>query len=92
MVAETQVTRPGTTSQGFARPLLVTIVSSGAVVLATVAPLTALASGPALLAAGLVGIRRAWRAGPPIHLIVMTVVGFGLCVGILIVAFSVRVS
>ncbi len=87
-----QVTRPETTSQGFARPLLVTAVSIGAVVLAAVAPLTAVASGPALLVAGLLGIRRARPAGAPIHVIVTTVVGLGICVGILIVALNVRVS
>lgn len=93
VVAESQVARPETpASQGFTRPVIVTAVSIGAVVLAAVAPLTALASGPALLVAGLVGIVRVRPAAVPIHLIVTTVVGSGICVGVLIVALNLRVS
>lgn len=66
----------------------VVVISFGLVVLAAVAPVTALVSGPAMLLIGTAGIRRA-RPGPvPLDLLFMAVAGSLLCVIIVVVAVT----
>lgn len=65
----------------------------GLTVLAVVVPASAIVTGPAMMLGGLVGLRRAWARGTPVHLLLVTSLGVALTVTallaiVLLVQFS----
>lgn len=67
-------------------PHLVIGLAAGAMLLAIVAPASAVVTGPAMLIAGLVGLRRARGRGRRGHLVLMTGLGVALTITALLVA------
>lgn len=65
---------------------VVTGVAAGLTVLAVIVPASAIATGPAMLLFGLVGMRRGRAQGTPAHLLLVTSLGVSLTVTSLLAA------